>query len=106
MGTIRGQVTDPSAAAVVGASVIATTPDGKSLAATTNRDGVFELKGLAPGKYTVEVIAKGFALYKNDAVQVAAGQVQDLKISLTIEEEQQQVTVTEQSGRRGRQPHE
>lgn len=98
VGTIRGQVTDPSAAAVVGASIIATTPDGKTVAATTNRDGVFELKGLAPGNYTVEVIAKGFALYKNQAVQVAAGQVQDLKISLTIEEEQQQVTVTEQPG--------
>ena len=62
VGTIRGQVTDPSAAAVVGASIIATTPDGKTVAATTNRDGVFELKGLAPGNYTVEVIAKGFAL--------------------------------------------
>ena len=98
VGTIRGQVTDPSAAAVVGASAVVTTPDGKTLAATTNRDGVFELKGLAPGKYTVEVIAKGFALYKNEAVQVAAGQVQDLEISLTIEEEQQQVTVTEQPG--------
>ncbi|MGC1171492.1 MAG: carboxypeptidase regulatory-like domain-containing protein, partial [Candidatus Acidiferrales bacterium] len=97
-GTIRGQVTDPSAAAVVGASVIVTTPDGKSLAATTNRDGVFELKGLTPGKYTVEVISKGFALYKNETVQVTAGQIQDLNISLTIEEEQQQVTVTEQAG--------
>jgi hypothetical protein len=98
VGTIRGQVTDPSAAAVVSASVIVTTPDGKSLAATTNRDGVFELKGLAPGKYTVEVISKGFALYKNEAVQVAAGQVLQLNISLIIEEEQQQVTVTEQAG--------
>src|ERR1700723_1782124 len=97
-GTIRGQVTDPSASAVVGASFIATAPDGTSLAATTNRDGVFELKGVAPGKYTVEVIAKGFALYKNDAVQVAANQVQQLTIALTIEIEQQQVTVTGDSG--------
>src|SRR5580692_10238759 len=96
--TIRGQVTDPSAAAVVGASIIATAPDGTSLAATTNRDGVFELKNAAPGKYTVEVIAKGFALYKNDAVQVAANQVQQLTIALTIEIEQQQVTVTGASG--------
>ncbi len=95
-GTIHGQVTDPSAAAVVGASIIVTTPDGTTLAATTNRDGVFELKNLAPGKYTVEVIAKGFALYKNDAVQVAAGQIQQLNVALTIEEEQQQVTVTDQ----------
>lgn len=97
-GTIRGQVTDPSAAAVVGASIIATAPDGTSLAATTNRDGVFELKGVAPGKHTVEVIAKGFGLYKNDAVQVAANQVQQLTIALTIEIEQQQVTVTGDSG--------
>src|ERR1700723_876025 len=96
-GTIRGQVIDPSAAAVVGASIIATAPDGTSLAATTNRDGVFELKGVAPGKYTVEVIAKGFALYKNDAVQVAAGQIQQLNVTLTIEAEQQQVTVTGES---------
>src|SRR5580704_12485647 len=97
-GAIHGQVTDPSAAAVVGASIIVTTPDGKSLAAATNRDGVFDLKGLAPGKYTVEVIAKGFALYKNDAVQVTAGQVQQLNVSLIIETEQQQVTVSEQPG--------
>jgi hypothetical protein len=97
-GTIRGQVTDPSAAAVVGASILATAPDGTSLAATTNRDGIFELKNVAPGKYTVEVIAKGFALYKNDAVQVAAGQIQQLNIALTIEAEQQQVTVTDQAG--------
>src|SRR5580658_1212574 len=97
-GTIRGQVTDPSVAAVVGASIIATAADGTSLAAITNRDGVFELKGVAPGKYTVEVIAKGFALYKNDAVQVAANQVQQLTIALTIEIEQQQVTVTGDSG--------
>src|ERR1700691_6137993 len=97
-GTIRGQVTDPSAAAVVGASIIATAADGTSLAATTNRDGVFELKGVAPGKYTVEVIAKDFALYKNDAVQVAAGQIQQLSVTLTIEAEHQQVTVTDQAG--------
>src|SRR6202522_2164477 len=84
--------------ALVVASIIATAPDGTSLAATTNRDGVFELKGVAPGKYTVEVIAKGFALYKNDAAQVAANQVQQLTIALTIEIEQQQVTVTGDSG--------
>src|SRR6202522_4745380 len=84
--------------ALVVASIIATAPDGTSLAATTNRDGVFELKGVAPGKYTVEVIAKDFALYKNDAVQVAAGQIQQLNVTLTIEAEQQQVTVTDQAG--------
>jgi hypothetical protein len=97
-GTIHAQVTDPSAAAIVGASVIVKGPDGKSRTTTTDRDGVFELKNLAPGKYTVAVSAKGFALYNNDSVQVTVGQVQQLNISLSIEIEQQQVTVTDQTG--------
>jgi uncharacterized membrane protein YgcG len=97
-GTLRGQVTDPSQAAVVGASIIVTAADGTARAATTGRDGVFELKEVAPGKYVVEVIAKGFALYKNESVQVVAGQVQQLTVALVIEEEQQQVTVTDQTG--------
>ena len=73
-GTIHAQVTDPSAAAIVGASVIVKGPDGKSRTTTTDRDGVFELKNLAPGKYTVAVSAKGFALYNNDSVQVTVGE--------------------------------
>ena len=44
----------------------------------------------------MEVIANGFELYKNEAVQISAGQVQQLKISLTIQAEQQQVEVTAQ----------
>jgi Carboxypeptidase regulatory-like domain len=96
-GTLRGQVTDPSKAAVVGASVVVTAADGTALAATTNRDGVFELKNVAPGSYTVEVIAQGFALFKQESVVVSAGQVQQLAVALVIEEEKQQVTVTDQS---------
>jgi len=42
----------------------------------------------------VEVSAKGFALYKNESVQINAGPPQKLTISLTIEEEQQNVVVT------------
>src|SRR5271156_3485193 len=56
-GTIRGQVPDPPAGAVVDVLIIGTAVDGTGLAATTNREGVFELKGVAPVKYTVEVIA-------------------------------------------------
>jgi hypothetical protein len=95
-GTLHGQVTDPAAAAVAGATVLVNKADGTSLAATTSKDGVFDVKNLAPGTYTVEVIAQGFALYKNEAVQISAGQVQQLRISLAIEAEQQQVEVTAQ----------
>jgi len=93
-GGLHGQVLDPSGAAVAGATVLITTPQGDALAATTDRDGVFDKGGLAPGKYVVEVSAKGFALYKNESVQINAGPPQKLTISLTIEEEQQNVVVT------------
>jgi len=93
-GALHGVVTDPSAAVVPGATVLVNAPDGRSLAATTNGKGVFDEEGLAAGKYEVEVIAKGFALYKNEDVEITAGQIQNLTIALTIEEQQQQVTVS------------
>ena len=49
VGSVRGQVTDPSGAAVVGATVVVLPPEGASSSATTNRDGIFEVKPLAPG---------------------------------------------------------
>ena len=94
-GAIHGQVLDPSGAAVAGASVIVTTPDAQTLGAVANQQGAFDVKGLAPGTYKVEVIAKGFTVYTNSAVVVAAGQTQQLKVALEIEVEQQQVVVTD-----------
>ncbi|MGH9676738.1 MAG: carboxypeptidase-like regulatory domain-containing protein, partial [Candidatus Acidiferrum sp.] len=73
-GSIRGQVTDPSGAAVGGATVMVTSPTGKAAQATTNRDGVFEVSGLAPGKYGAKVFAKGFAVAEEQAIDVASGQ--------------------------------
>jgi Carboxypeptidase regulatory-like domain len=96
-GGIHGQVKDPSGAAIVDATVTATGPDGQTLAATTNHDGNYEIKGLTPGKYKVEAFAKGFAGFENDNVQVTAGQDQKLDIPLEIETQQQQVTVTGQT---------
>jgi hypothetical protein len=86
-------VLDPSNAAVAGATVILTGADGTSAGASTNQQGAFDIKNLAPGKYTLEIVAKGFALYKNEDVEIAPDQTKNLNILLTIEEQQQQVTV-------------
>jgi hypothetical protein len=94
-GAIHGQVLDPSGASVGGASVIVTTPDQQTLGAVANPQGVFDLKNLAAGTYKVEVIAKGFTVYTNNAVTVASGQTQQMKISLEIEVQQQQVVVSD-----------
>lgn len=93
-GEIHGQILDPSGGAVVKASVVVATPAGNSMVSTSSPQGVFELKDLPPGKYSLQVIAAGFAVYKQD-VQVTAGQIEHLKISLSIEVQQQKVVVSE-----------
>ncbi|HXN23248.1 MAG TPA: carboxypeptidase-like regulatory domain-containing protein [Candidatus Dormibacteraeota bacterium] len=95
-GILRGQVTDPSASAVSGATVLVITPANQSLTTTTSRDGLYEVKGLASGKYTVKVIAEGFAQYVNENVSISTGQAQKLNIALSIAVQQEKVEVAEQ----------
>ncbi|MGD0007692.1 MAG: carboxypeptidase regulatory-like domain-containing protein [Terriglobia bacterium] len=93
-GTLRCQVNDPSGGAVAQATVLVTSATGQTQAVQGNRDGVYEFKGLAPGKYTVKAIAKGFAVYEQQGIEISADQVQKLTISLQIEEEVQKITVS------------
>jgi hypothetical protein len=93
-GTLRCQVNDPSGGAVTQATVLVTSATGQTQAVQGNRDGVYEFNALAPGKYTVKAIAKGFAVYEQHEVEITAGQVQKLNISLQIEEEVQKITVS------------
>ncbi len=93
-GTLRCQVNDPSGGAVTQATVLVTSATGQTQAVQGNRGGVYEFNALAPGKYAVKAIAKGFALYEQHEVEITAGQVQKLSISLKIEEEVQKITVS------------
>jgi Carboxypeptidase regulatory-like domain len=97
-GAIHGQVTDPSGAVVAGASEIVTGADGKVLSATTNQQGAFDLKGVPPGKYKIEIFAKGFSPFAQEGAEVIAGQTLQVNAALEIEAQQQQVTVTDQPG--------
>lgn len=92
-GTLRGRVTDPSGAVVVGAEVYVTPASGQPITAVTNREGVFEVRGLAAGKYKLQATAQGFALFEKDDVDVKAGQVKESDIRLVIEASKQQVQV-------------
>jgi len=91
---LRGQVTDPSGAAITNANVMATPATGSPIATTTNGQGTYEFKSLAPGKYSLTVVAQGFALYENDSI-VIADQPLRLNVSLTIEVEAEKVQVSE-----------
>jgi hypothetical protein len=98
-GTLRGQVTDPSGGAVVGASVLITAAGGQSVTVTTGRDGVYEAKNLAPGNYDVQVLAKGFAIFEKKEVLIAANQIQKLDVPLVIEEQKEKVVVEAEASR-------
>ena len=95
-GILRGQVTDPSGAAITNANVIMTPSGGSPLTTQTNAQGVYEFKGLAPGKYTLNVVADGFTVYENPNVEIA-GQPLRLNVALTIEVEEQKVQVSDTS---------
>ena len=93
MGTLRGQVIDPSGSTVSGAAVLLTAPNGNSVDSVTNKDGFYEVTGLAPGTYSVKVVAEGFGLFAASNITVKAGQVQTLKIALTLEEQKLEIHV-------------
>src|SRR5271157_5622731 len=96
-GTLRGQVTDPSGAVVTNATVAVRAPAGRTLSATTNRSGAYEIGNLAPGKYTVTADAKGFATFVQTDVEVAADQTAQLNIALEISVEKEKVNVQEET---------
>ena len=95
-GSLHGLVTDPSGAAVTGADVQLTGTDGAPLNTKTGKDGTYQFKNLAPGKYSLKAQSKGFSLYQADEVAIAAGQSQKADIALSILVEQQNLNVTEQ----------
>ena len=96
-GTLRGTVTDPSGAAVVGATVTVTSSSGQSTTTTSNATGAYEVRGLAPGQYQVATDAPGFQQFQNPTVAIAGGQAKSLDIPLAIQAEQQQVQVNAES---------
>ncbi len=95
-GTLRGQVMDPSGAVVPSAAVAVLVSGGQPHSATTNRSGNYEIGNLAPGKYTVTANAPGFAVFVQNDVDVAAGQVAQFNVMLDINVEQEKVNVQEE----------
>jgi hypothetical protein len=93
-GTIQGTVTDPSGAAVPGASVTATNVGtGVRTERKTTEAGFVALSLLPAGEYTVTVTAAGFQTLSQEHVTVDALGVVGLKLELQIGAANQSVTV-------------
>src|SRR5215217_380808 len=86
-GTLRGFITDELGAVIVGVNVTLTDATGVQKKTTTNGEGVYTFAGLAPGKYSLQAFAPGFALSEAKEVDVTgARQSVDLTLRVTIEE--------------------
>jgi hypothetical protein len=99
--SLHGQVTDPSGARVPNALVQLIGPGGERRA-TTDALGNYSFASLAPGKYRVRVIAKGFSVGERRDYEISGPAVLDAQ--LTIEAETQVVNVDEEASRVSAEP--
>jgi len=84
-GTLRGQVLDPTGAAVSGSQVTVTNESTQvSQNTTTSSAGTYDFPSVLPGTYSVAVEAKGFKKYVKKGVSVSANQdnVADARLDL------------------------
>jgi hypothetical protein len=82
-GQLRGQIVDQTGAVIPGAALTVKNSSGLVVSATSDGAGAYDVKNLAPGKYTVSVTAKGFAPATKE-VEIAAGQLKQIDIPMVI----------------------
>jgi hypothetical protein len=92
-GTLSGQVTDPSGAAIPAATVTLTGPDHSTKTVQTDEQGRYTIKDLAPGTYSLAIGTQGFATFTKAGIQVTHGKPQVVNAQLPLTVEKQQVTV-------------
>jgi len=93
-GSIQGTVTDPSGAALSGATVTARNLDtGLTNSTVTTDAGLYSLPNLPPGRYSVTVEAAGLKKYEREGVTVQTGGTASLDIQMQLGSVSEAVTV-------------
>lgn len=93
--TVSGTVSDPSGAAIVGATVsVQNTATGDTRDFTTDAAGFYAIPNLAPGTYKVTSTAKGFSTSVRTGLVLGVGAQQQLNFSMKLGEAAQSVEVT------------
>jgi hypothetical protein len=93
-GNIRGTVTDPSGAVIVGAEVTAQqTETALSRTTATDSKGSYVLLELPVGHYRLQITAKGFEEYVQDGITLNVNETASAAPHLAIGSEKQQVLV-------------
>jgi hypothetical protein len=95
--TITGIVTDPSGAAVPGATVRATNiANNATKEVQTTSAGVYSIPYLDPGVYTIEVSATGFQTLKREQIVLRVADKVNLPLQLTVGQVTESITVVGQ----------
>lgn len=92
-GTVSGQVTDPSGAAIPAATATLTGPNHETKVTQTGEQGRYAFHSLAPGTYSVQISTQGFSTFMKSGLRVAAGHPLVVDTQLAVTMERQQVTV-------------
>ncbi len=95
---IVGSVTDPTGAAIPGATVTVTNiENGLKRSVKTDDSGRFSFPQLKPGMYSVKAEADRFEAQQNNAVSAGLGQKQTVDFKLNIASASESILVQEQA---------
>jgi hypothetical protein len=93
--TILGRITDPTSAAIAGASVEAVNiQTNTAVRTTTNEAGNYQIPFLLPGSYTINVEHAGFKKLTRQGIRVSTNDQVTLDLALEIGTASESVTVT------------
>ncbi len=93
--SITGTVTDPSGAAVAGATITATSQErGLSYTAVTNDSGLYRIGQLPVGTYSLKVEKSGFASVSHPAFVLTLNQIARIDVGMKIGQASETVEVT------------
>jgi hypothetical protein len=93
--SISGTVTDPSGAAIAGATVTATNVEtGVAATQQTNAQGFYSFQSLPLGKYTVDVEQKGFKVYRQTGLVLDVNAALVVDVALQVGQNTEKVEVS------------
>jgi hypothetical protein len=91
---LSGTVTDPESHALAGATVeLTSTSTGAMRRVSTNEQGIYQIPGLQPGDYELQITVTGFAAQKH-AVRLEVAQKVAIDLRLGVESRKETVDVS------------
>ncbi len=94
-GTITGTVKDDTGGVIPGATITVSTEKGAVQTVQSGGDGTYAFRGLPPGSYSVSASYSGLQQEGATAITLAPGQAATGNITMTLQVQKQEVTVTD-----------